>query len=73
LGNVADAAFAAGGSGLQTLANSLAAINQLTAGPAFQGALTTVFQGAAAGASGLAAALGPIGEMFANLAPSLSN
>ena len=73
LGNVADAAFAAGGSGLQTLANGLAAINQLTAGPAFQGALTTVFQGAAAGASGLAAALGPIGEMFANLAPSISN
>lgn len=71
LGNVADAAFAAGGSGLQTLASSLAAINQLTAGPAFQGALTTVFTGAAAGASGLAAALGPIGEMFANLAPQI--
>lgn len=72
LGNIADAAFAAGGSGLQTLAGALAAINQLTAGPAFQGALTTVFEGAAAGAAGLAAALGPIGEMFANLAPSIS-
>lgn len=72
LGNIADAAFAAGGSGLQTLAGGLAAINQLTAGPAFQGALTTVFQGAAAGAAGLAAALGPIGEMFANLAPQIS-
>lgn len=71
LGNVADAAFAAGGSGLQTLAGALAAINQLTAGPAFQGALTTVFQGAAAGAAGLAAALGPVGEMFANLAPQI--
>ncbi|MBF4603767.1 phage tail protein [Curtobacterium sp. VKM Ac-2884] len=72
LGNIADAAFAAGGSGLQTLASGLAAINQVTASPVFQGALTTFFQGAAAGASGLAAAIGPIGQMFVGLAPALS-
>lgn len=72
LGNIADAAFAAGGSGLQTLAGALATINQVTAGPVFQGALTTFFEGAAAGASGLAAALGPIGGMFVALAPALA-
>lgn len=72
LGNIADAAFAAGGSGLQTLANSLGAINQVTSTPVFQGALTTLFQGAAEGAAGLAAALGPIGGALAGLAPALS-
>lgn len=73
VGNVADAAFAAGGSGLQTLASALAAINQVTSTPVFQGALTTIFEGAAEGASGLAAALGPIGQMFVGLAPALSS
>lgn len=72
LGNIASAATAAGGSGLQTLASGLATINEVTSSPVFQGALTTFFQGAAAGASGLAAALGPIGQMFVGLAPALS-
>ncbi len=67
------AATAAGGSGLTGLADGLAKISTIVNGPAFQGALTTVFQGAAAGMAGLSSALGPIGDMFVKLAPTISN
>lgn len=72
LGNIADAAFAAGGSGIQTLAGALQQINTITAGPAFQGALTTIFAGAADGAQALGGALAPIGDLLVGLAPQIA-
>jgi phage-related protein len=72
LGGIASAATAAGGSGLQTLASTLQTISGIVNGPAFQGALTTVFEGAAAGAAHLGTALGPIGSLFQTLAPTIS-
>lgn len=66
------AATAAGGSSLQTLAAGLSSVATIVNGPAFQGALTQIFSGAAAGASGLFAALGPIGNLFTTLAPTIS-
>lgn len=67
------AARAAGGSGLTALANSLTRISEIVNGPTFQVALTTLFGGAALGASGLADALGPIGDMIAALSPILAS
>ncbi|WP_378144818.1 hypothetical protein ACFJGV_15175 [Cnuibacter sp. UC19_7] len=66
------AAEAAGGGGLATLATGLGRIADVVNGPAFQKGLTQIFAGAAAGADGLAAALGPIGDMFTNLAPVIA-
>jgi phage-related protein len=71
-GGLLNAANAAGGSGLTGLASGLSTIAGIVNGPAFQGALTTVFQGAAAGMQGLSAALAPIGAMFVALAPTIS-
>jgi phage-related protein len=71
-GGLITAANAAGGGGLAGFADVLSRVATIINGPAFQGALTTVFQGAAAGMAGLSAALGPIGDMFVALAPSIS-
>jgi phage-related protein len=71
-GNVASAAFAAGGSGLQGLVGALQTINQVTSTPLFQGALTTIFEGAAAGAASLGRALGPIGSLVEGLSTPIS-
>ncbi|MFD5599175.1 hypothetical protein ACFWHR_03865 [Leucobacter sp. NPDC058333] len=72
LSGINNAAVAAGGGGLATLADVMGRIATVVNGPAFQGTLTTIFQGAAAGAQGLALALGPIGDMFVQLAPLIS-
>jgi phage-related protein len=56
---------------LGVLATSLHAIADVIQAPAFQTALSTIFAGASAGATGLATALGPIGAMFAELAPTI--
>ncbi len=74
IGGIADAASAAGGGGgFAPLAAGLAAIAAVVTSPEFQTALTTIFTGASIGASGLAAALGPIGSMLSTLAPILSS
>jgi phage-related protein len=67
------AASSAGGAPIQILADGLGKVAAVVNGPAFQGALSTIFSGAAAGMSGLSAALGPIGDMFVKLAPTISN
>lgn len=67
------AASAAGGAPIQMLADGLGKVAAIVNGPAFQGALTTVFAGAAAGMQGLSAALKPVGDMFVALAPTLGN
>jgi len=67
------AAQAAGGGGLAVLATTLAAVAEIVNGPAFQSTLSTIFAGAAAGAEGLANAVGPIGAMFTALAPTIAN
>lgn len=72
LGSLYSAASAAGGSSLQTLAAGLSGIAAVVSGPAFQGALTTIFSGAANGMNGLLQALAPIGNMFVALAPTIS-
>jgi len=67
------AAVAAGGGGLETLAATLSKVAGIVNREPFQSTLTTLFEGAAAGTSGLASALGPIGRMLTVLAPVLSN
>lgn len=72
LAGINDAAQAAGAGGLKSLASGLGAISTAINGPAFQGALTTLFVGAGAAMDGLLTALGPIGAAFAGLAPTLA-
>jgi phage-related protein len=67
------AAAGGGATGFGALATSLAAVAAIVNGPAFQTALSTIFAGAEAGATGLAAALGPIGSMLATLAPTIAS
>lgn len=62
-------AMSTGGGGLKGLAAALATISSIVNGATFQTALSTVFAGAAAGASALQAALVPIGNALATLAP----
>lgn len=59
--------------GLESLATTLGKMSDIINGPAFQNALGTIFEGAAAGASALSAALGPIGRSLETLAPVISN
>jgi phage-related protein len=73
LAGIARAASAAGGDGLNTLEDSLKAIAATVNTPLFQGALSTIFGGAADGASALGAALAPIGGMLAVLAPTIAS
>lgn len=73
LGGLINAANAAGtGNGLTVFAGALSRIAEIINGPAFQGALTTFFTGASAGMSAIGAALGPIGDMFVALAPTIA-
>jgi phage-related protein len=74
IGGLIKAANAAGGgNGLTAFADNLKAISGIINGPAFQGALTTLFKGALAAMSGLGKAIGPIGKMIEALAPALAN
>jgi hypothetical protein len=66
------AAESAGGGGLATLAATLATVADIVNSAEFQSTLSTLFAGAAAGVSGLATALGPIGSMLTELAPTLA-
>jgi hypothetical protein len=72
LAGISKAAEASGGGGLASLASTLQRVSDIVNAPKFQAALTTIFAGAAKGAEGLASALGPIGDMFAALAPSIA-
>jgi phage-related protein len=69
ISGVANAAFNAGGAGLQTFANALATVNNLVNSSGFQTGLTDVFTGAAEGAAALGNAMGPIAQLFQTLAP----
>lgn len=66
------AAEAAGGSTLTTLADGLARVSSAVNGPAFQGALTTLFLGAKDALSNVSVALKPLGDLFVKLAPTLA-
>jgi phage-related protein len=66
------AAVAAGGGGLASFAAVLGQVADIINGPAFQEALTTIFQGASAGFSALGSALVPIGDAIAALAPTIA-
>lgn len=68
-----EAAQAAGAGGLDALAKNLHAIADVINGPAFQGALTTLFIGAGQAMDGLAASLQPLGGLFVALAPTLAS
>ncbi|WP_188760933.1 hypothetical protein [Cnuibacter physcomitrellae] len=72
-GGIESAAAAAGGGGLATFASVLQLVADTINGPAFQSGLTTVLQGANAGFAALGAALGPIGDAFDALAPTISS
>jgi hypothetical protein len=73
LGGLFTAAENAGSGGLGTLASVLGTISDVVNSPAFQTTLTTIFQGAAAGAQGLSAALAPIGQLMQTLGPALGS
>lgn len=75
LGRIVGSVFSAMGSsgaGLQGLHDALSGIAAVVSSPAFQTAMQTIFGGAAEGARALGQALGPIGDMFAEMAPVLS-
>ncbi|WP_382307275.1 hypothetical protein [Herbiconiux sp. UC225_62] len=72
-GGIDQAAMAAGGGGLATFESVMSTIAGIVNGPAFQTALTTIFEGANAGASALSASLVPIGNAIATLAPTISS
>lgn len=72
LAGFASAAEAAGGASLGALADGLGRVADIVNGPAFQGALTTIFEGAHAAVEGLGRALGPLGDMFVDLAPTIA-
>ena len=58
--------------GLESLADTMGRISDIVNGPTFQTAMKTVFSGAASGAAALSAALVPIGDALADLAPTIS-
>ena len=68
-----DAANAAtGGNGLAVFAGALQQVSDAVNSSGLQSALTTIFTGAQAGASGLASAIKPIGSLLGELAPTIS-
>lgn len=70
--NLGRAAAAAGGGGLGGLADGLENINRALEGPAFQGAMTTVFQGAYDAMQALGPGLAALGDAFVDFAPTLA-
>lgn len=68
-----DAASAGGSSGLQTFAGALNTIAGIVNSPSFQKALSALFSGAAAGASGLALALPGLGKLLGALAKAVDD
>lgn len=72
INGVAKAAEAAGGGGLAGLASALGALNGIVNGPAFQGALTTVFTGAFNAVKALEPGVGALTKTFEALAPVIA-
>lgn len=72
INGVAKAAEAAGGGGLAGLAGALGALNGIVNGPAFQGALTTVFTGAFNAVKALAPGVTSLTKVFEVLAPVIA-
>lgn len=72
INGVAKAAEAAGGGGLAGLAGALGALNGVVNGPAFQGALTTVFTGAFNAVKALEPGVGALTKTFEALAPVIA-
>lgn len=70
--NLGTAAAAAGGSTLGGLADGLEDLNAAMEGPAFQGAMTTVFQGAHDAMAALGPGVGALGDAFVAFAPTLA-
>lgn len=72
INGVAKAAEAAGGGGLAGMATALGALNTVVNGPAFQGALTTVFTGAFNAVKALEPGVGALTKTFEALAPVIA-
>lgn len=72
LGGFATAAANAGGANLGALADGLENVNKAVNGPAFQGALTTVFQGAHDAMKALGPGVSALGDAFVSFAPTLA-
>lgn len=72
INGVAKAAEAAGGGGLAGLATALGALNGIVNGPAFQGALTTVFTGAFNAVKALTPGVTALTKVFEVLAPVIA-
>lgn len=73
LNGITDAFSAAGSTTLGTLADTLTRVHDIINTPAFQTGLTTIFSGVLAGAAGLSAALGPIGDALSALSPLIGS
>ena len=71
-GNLARAATNAGGASLGALADGLENVNAALEGPVWQGALTTVFQGAHDAMEALGPGVSAVGDAFISLAPTLA-
>lgn len=72
LSGIATAANKAGsGNGLEALATNLTKIADIVNREPFQGALVTVFEGAGNAMRSLGDALGPVGDAFVSLAPTI--
>lgn len=72
INGVAKAAEAAGGGGLAGLAGALGALNGIVNGPAFQGALTTVFTGVFNAVKALTPGVTALTKVFEVLAPVIA-
>lgn len=72
LAGFATAAANAGGANLGALADGLERVNQAVNGPAFQGALTTTFQGAHDAMAALGPGLSAMSDAFVAFAPTLA-
>jgi|GEM_PF-2595675 len=72
LGGFATAAANAGGASLGALADGLQRVSSAVNGPVWQGALTTVFEGAHNAMAALSPGVSALGDAFIALAPTLS-
>ena len=72
LSNLGSAAAAAGGAGMGELAAGLRNVNAALEGPVWQGALTTVFQGAHDAMTALGPGVSNLANAFLSLAPTLA-
>ncbi|WP_431695594.1 hypothetical protein [Kocuria rhizophila] len=72
LGGFASAAANAGGASLGALADGLQRVNAAINGPVWQGALTTVFQGAHDAMAALTPGVSALGDAFISLAPTIA-